>query len=134
MIIGVPGFESLNTLEHVTTALSIMGSLWMCYICFRVPGTKTITLKLICAIAISDFFFSVANAFSGYVTRDMTFRIKLEATIRHSSFLLSILFSACIATVTYKSAVPFGGFNQKQFYRRVIIIGPLICVCMTIVL
>jgi len=134
MIHGIPGFESLTRLEHATTALSIIGSLWMCYICSRVPGSKTVTLKLICAIAISDFFYSVANYFSRFVARDMPMKIKMEATIRHSSFLLSILFSACIATVTYKSSVPFGGFNQRQFYRRVIIIGPLICICMTIIL
>jgi len=58
----------------------------------------------------------------------------IEATIRHSSFILSIFFSACVAIVSYKSLLPQRDFNQRRFYLKSILFGPLVCIFMTVAL
>jgi len=134
MLLGIWGFDDLKLADKITTALSLIGSIWMIYTCFNVPGPKTITLKFICAIAISDFCYSIANAFSSLQTTNTYLLIKMEATLRQSSFLLSVFFSMCIATITYKSTISDRRFKQTIFYYITIIMAPIICFGMTIIL
>ena len=134
MLLGIYGFDDLKLADKITTALSLVGSVWMIYTCFNVPSPKTITLKFICAIAISDFLFAIANAFSSLQETDTYLLIKIEATFRETSILLSEFFSMCIATITYKSTISDRRFKQTRFYNTTIIMAPVICFGVTIAL
>jgi len=134
MLFGIAGFDELRGIDRLTTLLSLISTLWLIYICFKIPSPKTITLKFICAIAISDFFYSIANALSGLQQRDTYLLIKIEATLRQSSFLLGVFFATCIATITYKSTISDRRFRQTWFYNATIVIAPIFCVGITIAL
>jgi len=127
------GFSILYPLDLVATILSLLGSLVMCWMCLRLPSEKkTVSVKFILALAVSDFLYSIANFMSLLEKETTPALCTIEATIRQSSFLACIFYSACIAFVSYKSSFSRVHFNSNQFFIKMMILGPLICTFISI--
>jgi len=130
---GVEGATFLYTLDLIATVLSFFGSIFMCYLCLRVPSPKTISIKFIFAIAVSDLFYTIANIMSFFEKVNQTILLCVaEANIRQSSFVLSIFFATCTAIVSYKAAVPHSTFNRGRFFKLSVIVAPLVYVLITL--
>jgi len=127
-----PGYHILYPLDWVATILSLLGSIVMGYISFRVPPPLTTSVKFIRAIAIVDFLYSLANVISAFETKATAHICYIEAIFRHSFFITSVFFACCVAIVSYKSFLPESNFNQKLFFQRAVIFGPLINIFLNI--
>jgi len=118
--------DFLYILDIIATGLSFFGSIIICFLCLRMPSPLAVSFKFILAISISDFFYSIANIMSFFETPQTRTLCYLEATMRHSSFILSLFFTTCLAIVSYKALKP--QFNQRKCFIRAVFIGPLLCV------
>ena len=107
----------------IATTLSILGSIWTCYYCLKIRSSGNITLKLIIAITMSDFLYTIANFMSIFQTGSDTFFCKLEAPIREVSLRLTLFFSTCLAILIYKSSKFGSDFDQEIYIKRIITIG-----------
>jgi len=119
--------EILVILDLTTSALSLIGSLVMCCFCLRVPSPKTTSVKFILALAVADFFYSLSNILSNFLingSQDLTL-CWIQGSIRHSSFILSVFFSACIARVSYLSALPDQQSRLSNYFVIAVSIGIL---------
>jgi len=126
------GYALLYPLDIVATTLSLFGSLFMCYLYIRAPKPRTVPLKFIMAISLADLLYSISNVMSNFEGIETVRLCHIEATIRNSSFILSIFFSACVAIVSYKSFLPQRHFNKRRFFLRAILLGPLVCIFMSV--
>ena len=128
------GYAILYPFDLVATLLSLLGSIFMCYLYLRAPKPRTTSFKLILATSLADLLYTISNVMSNFENIETSNLCYIEATIRNSSFILSIFFSACVAIVSYKSFLPQRHFNQRNFFLRSIVLGPFVCFFMTIAL
>jgi len=130
-----PNFTLLWSIDFVATLLSIFGSLWMIISCLRMPSPKSLSLKLILAIACSDFMYSLANVFSNFQQETGMGFCKVEAVIRQCAFVLSIYFSTCTAIASYNAAYPRRQLNKAtSFFFVAVIFGFLLCILMVFIM
>ena len=125
---SIPEALLLYKIDLGVTALSLCGSLLMCFFCLRLPSPTTLSLKFILAMSIADFFYSIANVLSNFEGINTQKLCWVESNIRQVSFILSIFFSACTAISSYRR--PTGiekSHNQAHFFKKCVIIGPLLC-------
>jgi len=100
--------KMLVVLDWIASGLSLISSLVLFYLCLRVPSPKTTSVKFILALAVADFFYSLSNILSNFLingSSDNTLCF-IQGAMRHSSFILSVFFSAGVARVSYLSALP----------------------------
>jgi len=130
---NVRGYHILFPLDLAVTILSLLGSSLTCYFCLRIPShSKTISVKFIIALSISDFFYSIANVLSNFETEKTLDLCAIEAWVRQSAYVLSIFFSACIAIISYKSSLPESLFNSNKFFMLTTLLGPLVFLLATV--
>jgi len=129
-----PGYELLYPLDWIATILSLLGSLIMGCLTLRLPPPHTTSTKLILAISIADFFYSLSNVISAYETPESDVMCYFEAILRHSSYMSSVCFACCVAIVSYKSFLPETNFNPQSFYTKAIILVPGINIFLNIIL
>jgi len=127
----VTGKEVLWWLDLIATVLSFVGSLWMVVCCLRAPSPKSLSLKLIAAVGIADFLYSIANLLSNFQVSgtsgsDEDDLCSLEAILRQVSYTLSIFFSTCIAVASYLSMSPIKRFNRSLFFMSTVVLGIVI--------
>jgi len=120
---NVPDATLLFNIDIVATALCFSGSLIMSYHCLKIRPPRNVSINLILCIAISDFFYSIANIISMFEHKDTVTLCHIEAFIRQSTFLLSIYFASCTAIVCYKISTDDENFNRKLFLKKAIILG-----------
>ena len=135
----IPEYENLEdgellfNLDLIASILSTLGSLLMCYFCYRTPAPRTISIKFIFAIAIADLFYSIANLMSVFERIEtLGLLCMVEAVTRQSSFTFSILFSACTAVVSYKASLPHSTFDRTKFFNLSVFVFPLIYIIATV--
>jgi len=121
----VPRF--LYTINAVGTGLSLFGSfLMMCY-CLRVKRSQSISVKFIMAIAVADFFYSMANLMAAFEDDTNGPLCHLEAITRQFAFTLSIFFATCTARLCYKTSIIETAFSKNRFFKRSVTLGLTIC-------
>jgi len=119
----VEGASLLYTINLAVTVLSLTGSLIMTYYCFRLQPSKSIFLKLITSIALSDGFYSLANLISSFESEEMNVMCYIEGFIRQCSFTLTLFFTTCLAILCSKTSNLSKSFDQENFFRKSVIIG-----------
>jgi len=120
---SMEGMSFLYILNCVATLLSLTGSLWMSYYCFKSLKFRNISIQFILAIAISDFLFSISNIMSSFEGQSMTIFCQIEAYLRQGSFFASIFFSTCTAVFCYQTLKHAEKFNQTSFFKKALIFG-----------
>jgi len=126
---NVAGASFLYWLDLVATILSFCGSLWLIICCLKAPSPKSLSLKLIAAVGIADFLYSIANLLSSIQTIGEPGPIpgillcNLEAVLRQFSYVLTIFFSTCIAVASYFSIRPAKRFNKSLFFLCAVVLG-----------
>jgi len=118
--------DLLYKLNLVSTGLSLAGSTTMISLCFKTKN-KTVAWKLIIAIALSDFFYSISNLMSVFENDDNGLFCHTEAFIRKFSYIYSIFWVTCTAILCYKTSKLFNYFDQQKFFNRAAVTGFLIC-------
>jgi len=114
----------LYVLDLAISCISFIASFLMCIYCIRTMSTKSAPLKLILAIAISDFVFSVSNIMSAFEdSQKITTLCYVEAILRVSSFILSIFFTTCIGVLCYQACSFSNTFNQRNFFKAALAIA-----------
>ena len=120
----IPDGVFLFVLDLAISFISFIASLLMCIYCIRTMSTKSASLKLILAIAISDFVFSISNIMSAFEdSQKMTTLCYIEAVLRVSSFILSIFFTTCIGILCYQACSFSNTFNQRTFFKAALAIA-----------
>lgn len=116
-------------IDLIATSFSFIGSLWMIVHCFKAPSPKSLTLKLIAAIGMADFLYSVSNILSNFETdieneESQNFMLcEAEAILRQAAYVLSIFFSTCVAIASYFSACPRRKFKRTLFFYVSVLVG-----------
>jgi len=123
----------LSTLHTIVTSLSTAGSLLMAFFCIRNRVYETAPGKLILSIALSDLLFACANIMSLLKYQNITIVCQIEAFIRAWSYMLSLLFPACIAALCYLTSSLYRRFDQDYFVKITIPIIIAFCSCFSIV-
>ena len=120
--------DLLKILNLVAAVLSLSGSSYMIYSGLKVASPKPALLKLILTTAIADFIYSISNLMSTFQTESTVDTMcYIEAGVRACSFVMSVFYVTCISVLCYKSLMPRNTFNQNLFFRRVLILGFIIC-------
>jgi len=127
----LPNGPLLYKINLVASTLSLGASGIMTYHCFKTKN-KTIALKLILAIALSDFIYSISNILTAFETEENNALCKIDAIIRQFSVMSSIFWVTCTAIICYKTSKTWRLFNQARFLRRAIIIGTFLSIVPTV--
>lgn len=118
----VPKF--LYTINAVGTGLSLFGSFVMMCLFLRVKKrSPSISVKFILAIAVADFFYSIANLMAAFEDDNNGPLCHLEAITRQFAFMLSIFFATCTARLCYKTSIIENSFSKNRFFRRSVTVG-----------
>ena len=125
--VNVENGPLLYKLNLAATGLSLLGSFAMIYFAITTK-TKTIALKLILAIALSDFLFSIANLITAFEDDYNGVLCHIDAILREFSWIFSIFWVTCTAILCYKTSKSWRYFDQELFFKRAFIIGTIICV------
>lgn len=120
--------QVLEIVNLVAASFSLLGSVVICFLCCKIAGPKSVSIKLICAIAIADFFYSVANLLSGFHnpsdTESVDIRCYVEAVIRTISYISTLSFPAFLAIFCYKSSkVTF--YNGDRLFSSALLCGTI---------
>jgi len=129
MVFGpdVPGSSVLYVINCIASVLSFTGSSLMAYFCYKAPPPRHVSLKFVLAIAIADFFYSVANIMSAFEdVKNMTPLCHIEGVIRVSSFMMTLYFTTCLAIICCRTSNLGKTRNQETFFRRSLILGAII--------
>ena len=118
-------------LNQVATIPSLVGSLIMCYFCLRSMSTN-IFIKLILALAASDFFFSAVNMLLILSPEDQTPLCTAIGFFRDFFTKLSMCLVTSIAILHYKVIIGDQDFNKDRFVSLSIIFGILISLIFTL--
>jgi len=102
----------------IPTIFSLAGSFWMSYRCLKTPAPRSPALKLILAIGISDFLYSLCNLLSSFNFESEDFLCKVEGFLREFSAMLTIFFSTATAILCYLDTRMNGRFHQAGFFRK----------------
>jgi len=114
----------------IVTFLSLGASYWMSYFCLKSYHASA-SLKLILCIGINDFFFSISNLMSSLSSHN-TVICYTEAVLRQFTSVLALFFASCTAVLCYKTMKLAQNFDQQRFFKKILVIGPLICICYNI--
>jgi len=115
----------LYKLNLIATGLSLLGSIAMIYFGFKTK-VKSIALKLILAIALSDFLYSIANLMTAFEDDYNGLLCHADAVLREFSFTFSIFWVTCTAILCYKTSKTWR-FDQELFFKKAFVIGALFC-------
>ena len=121
---------SLYYAHCITTFLSLCGSLFMSYFCFKTGSAHSPSGKLILSIALSDFLYSIANVLAAFEGETISKLCLAEGFLRVFSLELCLLFPTCIAILCYKATQPNQDFDQNSFVKKVIVYGVFGCLCL----
>ena len=121
----------LFILNLISTSLSLIGSGWMCYSCIRLKQ-KTVAHKLISAIAVSDFFYTLSNVISMFGEQSNDAICCIEASMRHFSAVMTIFFSSSTAVLCYRVVTSPKDYDQKRFLKEAIIAGTIYSLILTL--
>ena len=116
----------MQTLNLVATIPSLIGTMLMIYYCFRGLAAN-ISMKLIFALATSDFIFSVTNLMIVFAYPEDSAGCKLEGAFREFSSKFSISVVVSIAVLHYQIIRGDPSFNKIRFLAISIAGGGLIC-------
>lgn len=121
-----------HILNLVAGVLAFVGSALMSWFCLRIPGKWSVSMKLLLAIAFTDLFGAISNLMSAFDTQTQSTNAfcYIEAILRESSFILTVLWASCIAILCYKIARPNGFINQNKFFKGAILTGIVICLAL----
>jgi len=103
----------------VATLLSFLGSLWMTILCLKTPSPKSVALKLILAIALSDLVYTIPNVISMYGDGN-GLMCNIEGFLRELTAMLTIFFSTATAILCYKDSAFNAKFVQEVFYKKAV--------------
>jgi len=103
----------------------------MTYHCFNTKN-KTIALKLIFAVALSDFFYSISNILTAFENEENNTICQVDAFLRQVSVCASIFWVTCTAIICYKSSTSWRLFNQNRFFKQALVIGTFLCIFPTL--
>jgi len=105
----------------------------MTYFCFRTSHPRSVSLKIILAIAISDLAYSTANIMSEFErnTTGTDAYCVIEGMMRQSSVVSSIYWTMCTAILCFKSSKYVSSFSQNAFFKNALIVN-LIIILLTI--
>jgi len=108
--------------DLAATSLSLFGSLFMCYHCIK-ASAASISIKLIFALAIADFFYSIANLMAKFEEVTDNIFCQTEAIMRGMSLFLSIFFATSTALVCYRPILTRDNSIKSLFFCKVVGLG-----------
>lgn len=103
----------LLTLNYISTVPSLLGTLFMCYSSFKSRQANA-AIKLILALGISDFFFSVSNLMSGFKPTEGDVACDIEGIMRDFFSKLSVCIATSIGLLHYKISVVGPNFHRGR--------------------
>jgi len=106
-----------------TTILSILGSIWTTYFCLKLRSSQNYSMKLILAITIADFVYSIINFISIFENNTWDKACAVQSLLREWSLQMTLFFSTCLALLCYKCAKYGSRYDQALFFRKCVIIG-----------
>jgi len=115
--------------DLILSIFSLIGTFYIINFSRKVPS-MSVSLRIIRAIAIADFFFSIANLnsnFQNFSNQGPNIPKRIEAWLRTIVFDFSLIFSVCIAVVSYHSETT-QTHNLFRFFGRAKKIGILLSV------
>ena len=112
----------LFSIDLVATSLSLFGSIFMSFHCLKSSFPAT-SIKLIFALAIADFFYSVANLMAKFEEVTSNLYCEVEAIIRGMSLFLSIFFATSTAMVCYRPVLAQDKSVQSPFFCTAVSLG-----------
>jgi len=89
----------------LATILSIIGSVWMSYSCFKTRPPRSDTLKLILFIALSDVLYAVANLISNTSLEENVIVCNMEGFLREFFLVMSVCLAASMAALCYQKSI-----------------------------
>jgi len=118
----------LVVLDIIVSVLSLLGSIILFFFCIRLRSPKTLSVKFITALALSDVFYSTANILSNFLNMTTAEELfcQIQGSMRYCSFILSIYFSACTAIVSYQPSSFLNRTNSSIFVTLAASTGLLI--------
>ena len=129
MVFGpdVPGSSVLYVINCIASTLSFTGSLLMAYFCYKAPAPRHVSLKFVLAIAIADFFYSVANIMSAFEDKEsVTPLCYVEGVVRVTSFMMTLYFTTCLAITCCRTSHLQKKRNHEIFFRKCVLLGAII--------
>ena len=127
---AVANAEILSKANIIVTIISLVSSFLMLWSCFKTQDIKSVSLKLIISIALSDTLYSISNFMSEF-EKESVYGVDdlctAEAFIRQFSFLNSLFWTTCTAILCYKASNLDFRFNQASFFRKAVLIGVSLC-------
>ena len=117
--------ELLQILNLIATVPSIIGSLIMFYFCLRSISQNT-SIKLILALAISDFFYSANNLMTVLNSPEDSVACKVEAFSKGLFLQLTIWIATSISILHYKLIAADPNFKRSRFVFICIMSGVVI--------
>ena len=128
---NIPSAKFLTISHLIVTCLSLIGSFLMAYYCLRIRW-KNVALKLIIALAISDFLFSASNLITMFGDPTGRTLCTVEAVLRSFFYVQTIFWASSTAILCYKVTKYNTSFNQGYFFKLSISLSILICGLITL--
>ena len=104
----------LQILNLISTIPSIIGSLLVFYFCQKSISQNT-SIKLILALSISDFFYSISNLMIAFKYSEDNPACQIEAILRSVSVRMAIWIASSISIFHYKMIKADPDFNKDRF-------------------
>lgn len=105
--------ELLQTLNLISSSLSLIGELFIFYIFYKNPKMRSLSFKLIFCLSFGDFLYSIANFLS--IFRYIPISCVIEGFIRETAFLMCSLWVPIILIITWKQVRSFNPRMWEYF-------------------
>jgi len=129
MIPNKYGYSTWVTVDIVATTLSIAGSLIMGYFCLMfLRHTRSVQVRIIFSIAMSDFIFSISNALSNFEKGETVGLLcQSEAIIRQGGYFMTIYFTVIAGIFASRVSKLQTEESKLRFFHKSIAYGLLLC-------
>ena len=121
----------LQILNLIATILSFIRTIVMSYYCIINLSTNS-SIKLILALALSDFFYTVSNVMMPFDIDDGSTECVIEGLIRDFFFKFSMCLAVAIAIFHYKIITAKTPFDKTPFIVKSILASLLISLIITL--
>jgi len=117
----------LTISDSVVSFLSLAGCIWTLHFCIKIRSSSNVSLQIIFAITIADFFYTIGNFLSIIRGSQINTVCYIESAIRELSIRLSLFFSACLAVIIYKSTKVGLEYDPSGAFKKIKVVFFILC-------
>ena len=117
-----PNSSLFLTLNLIVTILSLIGSAWMAFYCSRMQR-KSVSTRLILALAVADFFYSISNLLSTFEGDDVNLMCEIEAFLRTTFYSLSTFMTCSIVIYCIIFLDKNSTINVEDYFKRALAVS-----------